>query len=192
MRIIAGQWRGKALMAPPGQTTRPTGERARQALFNRIEHASWSPGLRGAVVLDLFAGTGALGLEALSRGAEQATFVENDASALRALRANIAACGCADRAVVIAGDALAALHMARPANVLFADPPYRTGAASKALAGLSAAHVAPDGIAIIETASGEAVLAPPGWRVLDERTYGAARTTILTQQRGGELATPDE
>lgn len=184
MRIIAGQWRGKALVAPPGSTTRPTAERARQALFNRIEHAGWSPGLQGAVVLDLFAGTGALGLEALSRGAAQATFVERDQAALKALRANITACRCADRAFVLAGDAIRPAITSPPVTLIFADPPYRTGAAGLALAVMPAAALAAEAVAIIETAHEEAVEVPSGWEMVDVRTYGAARTTILRWTTG--------
>ncbi|MCU0881341.1 MAG: 16S rRNA (guanine(966)-N(2))-methyltransferase RsmD [Hyphomonadaceae bacterium] len=181
MRIIAGQWRGKVLVAPPGSTTRPTAERARQALFNRIEHADWSPGLQGAVVLDLFAGTGALGLEALSRGATHATFVERNPAALKALRANIAACRCADRVHVVAGDASRPAYAGPLLTLLFADPPYRTGAAVLALASLPDAALAPDAVAIIETAHDEAVAPPSGWRLVDVRSYGAARTTVLAR-----------
>lgn len=95
-------------MAPPGQATRPTADRVRQALFDILLHASWGgrATIAGAVVLDVFAGTGALGLEALSRGAAYACFIENDAAALLALRANIAACDAAAQAVVVAGDGL--------------------------------------------------------------------------------------
>src|SRR5271163_969890 len=94
MRIIGGTWRGRALQAPPGDTTRPTADRARQALFDMLLHAPWGgrEAVEDAVVLNAFAGTGALGLEALSRGAATAAFIEHDRAALAALRANIAAC----------------------------------------------------------------------------------------------------
>ena len=89
MRIVGGQYRGRALAAPPGLATRPTSDRARQAVFNVLEHAAWSPGLQGARVIDLFAGSGALGLEALSRGADFCLFVETDATARGAIRDNL-------------------------------------------------------------------------------------------------------
>ena len=94
MRIVAGAWRGRTLVAPPGAATRPTADRVRQALFDMLLHAPWAgrDAIEGAVVLDAFAGTGALGLEALSRGAARAVFIERDRAALAALRANIAAC----------------------------------------------------------------------------------------------------
>src|SRR5580698_2435785 len=99
MRIVAGEWRGRSLVAPSGTETRPTADRVRQALFDMLMHAPWSGRavIEGAAVLDVFAGTGALGLEALSRGAATAVFIENDATALKALRTNIAACGAGDR-----------------------------------------------------------------------------------------------
>src|SRR4051812_47432139 len=111
MRIVGGDWRGKRLVAPPGQGTRPTADRVRQALFDMIMHAGWGGRglLEGATVLDVFAGTGALGLEALSRGAARATFIESDAVALCALRSNIAACKAGSRSEVLATDALTTL-----------------------------------------------------------------------------------
>src|SRR5580658_4902154 len=93
MRIVAGAQRGRSLVAPKGHSTRPTADRARQALFNVLEHASWSAGVAGARALDLFAGSGALGLEALSRGAAFCLFVDTDPAAAAAIAANIAALG---------------------------------------------------------------------------------------------------
>src|ERR1700683_4227006 len=109
MRIVAGAWRGRSLIAPPGVETRPTADRVRQALFDILMHAPWAgrPCIEGALVLDVFAGTGALGLEALSRGAGHAVFVERSGPALTALRTNIAACRAEDRCEVLPIDALA-------------------------------------------------------------------------------------
>src|ERR1700727_3820417 len=103
MRIIAGAWRGRSEIAPPGAETRPTADRVRQALFDTIMHAPWGGRalFDDALVLDVFAGTGALGMEALSRGAARAIFVERSAQAARALRANIAACSAEDRCEVL-------------------------------------------------------------------------------------------
>ncbi len=108
MRIIGGAWRGRRLSAPPGAGTRPTSHRVRQALFDMLLHAAWAgrEAVEGAAVLDAFAGTGALGLEALSRGAASATFLERDRAALAALRANVAACAAGARARVLEFDAL--------------------------------------------------------------------------------------
>src|SRR5580658_5262452 len=114
MRIVAGAWRGRTLVAPPGQATRPTADRVRQALFDMLMHAEWGGRavVEGAVVLDVFAGTGALGLEALSRGAALACFIESDATALRALRANVVACQAEGRTEILAVDALSVPTMA--------------------------------------------------------------------------------
>jgi 16S rRNA (guanine966-N2)-methyltransferase len=134
MRIIAGAWRGKTLTAPPGSTTRPTADRVRQSLFDMLRHAPWSTHdlLDGAQVLDAFAGTGALGLEALSRGAASATFFERDRAALACLRANVTACGAASRARIIAGDVL---HPGpgQPHSLIFLDPPYGQGLVQRSI-----------------------------------------------------------
>src|SRR5690348_8399641 len=108
MRIVAGTWRGRALVAPPGTATRPTADRLRQALFDMLLHATWAgrDAVEDARVLDVFAGTGAFGLEALSRGAAHASFIERAPAALAALRANIAACRAQERCTVLALDAL--------------------------------------------------------------------------------------
>src|SRR5919202_3353208 len=127
MRIIAGRHRGRRLLAPVGRGTRPTADRVRQALFDMLWHAPWAGRARieGARVLDAFAGTGALGLEALSRGAAAATFLETDKAALAALRANIAACREEARCRVLAADAMKPPRAAAPCDLLFLDPPYR-------------------------------------------------------------------
>jgi 16S rRNA (guanine966-N2)-methyltransferase len=124
MRIIAGAWRGRKLLAPPGAATRPTADRVRQALFDMLLHAPWGGRevVVGAAVLDAFAGTGALGLEALSRGAARATFLERDPAALAALHANIAACRAEQRATVLAADATRP-PPGTPCSLVFLDPP---------------------------------------------------------------------
>jgi 16S rRNA (guanine966-N2)-methyltransferase len=110
MRIVAGAHRGRSLVAPKGHSTRPTADRARQALFNVLEHAPWSPGLAGLQVLDLFAGSGALGLEALSRGAAFCLFADTDPAAAAANAANLAALRLEDRAIVRRWDATRLPH----------------------------------------------------------------------------------
>ncbi len=126
MRIIAGQMRGRRLVAPKGTATRPTADRVREALFSRLATLD---ALVDAVVLDAFAGAGTLGLEALSRGARRVMFVEQDRAALAALNANIAALGVEGETSVVRADAFAAARRARPAgapfSLLFLDPPYR-------------------------------------------------------------------
>jgi 16S rRNA (guanine966-N2)-methyltransferase len=173
MRIIAGRWRGRRLVAPAGIGTRPTAERLRQATFDILMHAPWG-GVEGRLVLDLFAGTGALGLEALSRGAARASFFETDRGALAALRANIASCG-----------AEAAVHptdAARPpagpvAGLVFLDPPYGQGLVAAALAGLDAAgRIDRETLLVAEVGSAEP--SPPGV-ILAERRHGAGRVIFF-------------
>ena len=128
MRIVAGEWRGRRIAAPDDPRVRPTGDRVREAWMSIVH-----PLLDGARVLDLFAGSGALGLEALSRGAASAELVELNAPSLRALRENIALLGAGDRAVVRRADALRFAEALEPAayDVAFADPPYRLGLGAK-------------------------------------------------------------
>jgi 16S rRNA (guanine966-N2)-methyltransferase len=176
MRIIAGQWRGRALAAPPGDTTRPTADRVRQALFDMLAHAPWASHdtLVGATVLDAFAGTGALGLEALSRGAAHAHFIERDRPALAALRANIATL--AAPATIHPGDATAP-PPGRPCTLVFLDPPYAQGLVDRALAALDAVGwLAPGALIVAETGREEAL--PLLGEVLAERSHGKARIII--------------
>lgn len=177
MRIIGGVWRGRRLHAPPPGTapTRPTGDRVRQALFDMLLHAPWAgrESVEGAAVLDAFAGTGALGLEALSRGAASAAFLERDRAALAVLRANVAACGAGDRARVLDADALRPPPGA-PATLAFLDPPYGGDLVPRALAALGAAGwLAPGALLIAEIGRDEEspFEAPP----LVARAHGAAR-----------------
>jgi 16S rRNA (guanine966-N2)-methyltransferase len=175
MRIIAGQWRGRTLEAPPGNATRPTSDRAREALFSML--TSRLGGFEGLEVADLFAGTGALGLEALSRGAAHCTFVEKDRAALDALRRNIARLGAGERVDVRAQDA--ARIAGGPWHLVFLDPPYRSGLGQTALAHLLAANaLAPRALVSIETHRDETV-AIDGLDVESQRHYGKARLTVL-------------
>ena len=182
MRIVAGAWRGRALVAPPGEATRPTADRVRQALFDMLAHAPWAgrATLDGASVLDCFAGTGALGLEALSRGAAHAVFVERDRPALTALRANIAACRAEDRCTVLGLDVLSLPEGPR-ADVVFLDPPYGFDLIPRALRHLRATGRAGTGSLIVaETGRNEPApeVEVPNGPVLAERVHGAARVTI--------------
>ncbi len=177
MRIVAGAWRGRTLVAPPGTETRPTADRVRQALFDMLMHAPWSgrAAVENAAVLDMFAGTGALGLEALSRGAATAVFVERSRPALTALRANIEACRAGDRCEVLPIDALA-VPPGRRADIVFLDPPYGQDLVARALARLrSVGRVGPGSLIVAETARDEPV---PDITALAERSHGAARLTI--------------
>lgn len=176
MRIIAGQWRGRPLAAPKGDTTRPTADRTREALFSML--ASRLGEFDGLAVADLFAGSGALGLEALSRGAASCLFVEQDRAALDALKANIATLG-ATGAEVRAGSVLA-LGPARGApDLILMDPPYGTGAGAVALDKLARlGWIGPATWISVETARAEA-LTVPGFAVEAERVHGKARITLL-------------
>ena len=179
MRIIGGAWRGRTLVAPPGETTRPTAERARQALFDMLMHAPWAgrDAVAGARVLDVFAGTGALGLEALSRGAAHATFVERDRAALRALRANIVACR-ADAAEVLAADATA-LPPGPPCSLAFFDPPYGKGLASLAVSSARAAGRLARGALLVAELGRDDMMPEIEAELLAERAHGAARLIVM-------------
>jgi len=162
------------LSAPPGDATRPTADRVRQALFDRLLHAPWAgrATIDDARVLDAFAGTGALGLEALSRGAGHATFLETGRAALMALRANIAACRAEARCTVLAVDALRP-PAGRACRLLFLDPPYGQDLVAPALDALQAAGwIAPDALILAELGRDDALPRPDP---VDDRAQGAAR-----------------
>jgi 16S rRNA (guanine966-N2)-methyltransferase len=168
-------WKGKKLVAPAGDLTRPTSGRARQAAFDILMHAGWAGAafMQSARVLDVFAGTGAYGLEGMSRGAVTATFFENNHAALAALRQNIAACGVADKTRVMAKDALNP-PPGHPHDVTFLDPPYGKNAVPLALAALMAAGWLAPG-AVVAAEFGPQDAPPMGIQCLAERTHGKAR-----------------
>ena len=176
MRIVAGEWRGRPIEAPPGKGTRPTADRVRETLFSML--ASRLGSFEGLRVADLFAGSGALGFEALSRGAASATFVERDAGAAAAIKRNAEKLGASERVRVIAGSALA-LPRSDPFDLILADPPYARGSGSAAVhAILKAGWLAHGGWLSVETSRGEA--ADPGELALDSaRDIGSARLTLL-------------
>lgn len=181
MRIVAGAWRGRRLAAPPGEATRPTSDRARQAIFDVITHTPFAgrAALHDARVLDAFAGTGAMGLEALSRGAAQASFIEQDRAALAALRRNIATLGEEARTRVIPGDATRPPAASAPCSLLLLDPPYGQALVPRALAALAAAGwIAPGALVAAEVAKAEP-LDTPGFETVAERAHGAARLVFL-------------
>ncbi len=181
MRIIAGRWKGHRLAAlGKGDTTaalRPTPDRVRESLFNMLAHGSGTTPIDGAVVLDLFAGTGALGLEALSRGAATATFVENGRTALRLLRENIERTG-AD-ATIITRDATKLGDAPAPATLVFLDPPYGKGLGTKAILSAVAGGWIAEGATIVwEEAA--AMRPPEGFTPLDARVYGGTHVSVFT------------
>ena len=184
MRIVSGEFRGKLLKAPAGQATRPTSDRARQAVFNILEHAPWSKGVRGARVIDLFAGSGALGLEALSRGAAFCLFVETDEAARGAIRDNVEAMGLFGQTRVHRRDATDL--GVRPGadgpafDLAFLDPPYAKGLGESSLARLAAGGwLAPGATVVFERGSDEARFEVAGYEALDVRKYGAATVHFL-------------
>lgn len=177
MRIIAGEWRGRRLTAPSGDTTRPTADRTRETLFSMLTSRLGS--FDDLAVLDLFAGSGALGLEALSRGAARATFVEQDRAALDALRSNVAALEAGVRAELRAGSVLALGPATRAYDVILMDPPYRSGAGAVALDKLARlGWTGPASWIAIETARDEAVEVK-GFALEAERIVGKAKLHIL-------------
>ena len=177
MRIISGNWRGRPLIAPKGTETRPTADRTREGLFSMLVSRLGS--FEGLRVLDLFAGSGALGLEALSRGAAHCTFVEQDSAALDALRTNIAKLG-ADAQCDVRAQSVTALGPApSPYDLMMLDPPYRSGACVVALERcLRLGWLAPGALVTVETAKGEAVTVE-GFEAAAERVYGKAMVTVL-------------
>jgi 16S rRNA (guanine966-N2)-methyltransferase len=176
VRIIAGDWRGRTLVAPQGVATRPTGDRVRETLFSMLTSRLGS--LEGLRVADIYAGSGALGLEALSRGAASALFVEQNPSALAAIRANIAALGAESRTDVVARSA-ESLPKQQPFHLIFADPPYSPGSGSGALKRVMDAGWTTSGTWIsIETERGDRV-EPKGCSIAAERDVGRARVTLL-------------
>jgi 16S rRNA (guanine966-N2)-methyltransferase len=175
VRIVAGQWRGRPLAAPAGETTRPTSDRTREALFSML--ASRLGSFEGLQVADLFAGTGALGLEALSRGAAHATFVEQDRAALAALKTNIAALKAP--AEVIASPVSTLGPSRRAYDLLIFDPPYQSGGAGALLERLTRLGWAAERAwASVETARDESVSAS-GWEVEAVRAHGKAQLSLL-------------
>ena len=198
MRIVGGRLRGRRLEAPGGTTLRPTADRTREALFNILcqgkldwrpdrKPAGAAPGsnpLAGARVLDAFAGTGALGLEALSRGAGFVTFMENQAAALDACRRNIGALGEAAQTELLRGDVLRPPKVVAPCELVLMDPPYNQDLAPPALAALRAAGwLAPGALATVELMAQEPFTPPEGFETLDERRYGKARLVFLRAPR---------
>ncbi|MFC0388952.1 16S rRNA (guanine(966)-N(2))-methyltransferase RsmD [Muricoccus vinaceus] len=182
MRIVAGRWRGRTLLSPPGEGTRPTADRVRQALFDALWHAPWAGRamVEGALVLDAFAGTGALGLEALSRGAARAVFMERDRAALAVLRANVASLKAEEWTKVLACDALRPPRAEVPCGLVFLDPPYGKELGPPALAALrSAGWIAPAALACLEVGREEAMPVPENWEMVAERQHGAARIVVL-------------
>jgi 16S rRNA (guanine966-N2)-methyltransferase len=182
MRIVAGRFRGTALAAPKSYAIRPTSDRVRESIFNILSHGIEDFGIEGARVLDLFAGTGALGLEALSRGASYAHFVDDSAEARGLIRTNIEALGQTGTTKLYRRDAtnLGMIGTLKPFGLLFADPPYGKGLAEGALQAASKGKwLENDAVAVVEEHHDAEFAAPAGFSPLDRRVYGDTAVHFL-------------
>ena len=182
MRIVAGRFRGAALIGPKGQEIRPTGDRIRESVFNILAHGIEGAPIEGARVLDLFAGTGALGLEALSRGAAYVHFVEDNADARGLIRRNIEALGATGATRIYRRDAtkLGPAGTLKPFGLIFADPPYGKGLAERALqSALGGGWLLPDAIAVVEERADAEFALPAGFALIDQRDYGDTAIRFL-------------
>jgi 16S rRNA (guanine966-N2)-methyltransferase len=173
MRIVGGRLGGRTLAGPKSQAIRPTSDRLRESLFNILAHGHGDP-VTGARVLDLFAGTGALGLEAMSRGARFALFIDDGAEARALLRQNVEALGLGGVTRIFRRDAtkLGAVHPVEPFSLAFLDPPYRRGLAERALDSLAASGwLTPDALVVVEEAADAGFQTPDGFTTTDRRRY---------------------
>jgi 16S rRNA (guanine966-N2)-methyltransferase len=175
MRVVAGALRGRNIKAPDGDATRPTTDRTREAVFNALSSLDV---IDDAVVLDLYAGSGAMGIEALSRGARRCTFIERDRRALDAVRANVTQLGLGDRSAVLAGDVMTSVVAQRGVDLALVDPPYEFADWPALLTAISVA-LAPDAVVVAE--SGRDLGSLSGWTVLRSKRYG--RTWVSFLQR---------
>lgn len=177
MRIVGGKHKGRVLTAPDGRVARPTADRARQALFNILAHSDLVA-LDGARVVDCFAGSGALGLEALSRGASHVSFVENHPDSLAAIRANLAVLK--ESADIIRADAAKVPPAKAPCDLALLDAPYHSGLSAPCLSALVNGNWLADGaLVVVEVAAKEEFQPPAGFEMHDQRIYGAARLIFL-------------
>jgi 16S rRNA (guanine966-N2)-methyltransferase len=184
MRIVGGSLRGRALKKPMGKDLRPTADRVRESLFNVLAHGIGELALDGGTVVDVFCGTGALGLEAMSRGCGHGVFIDNDEAALALVRNNAGNLGLGRKVTVLKLDAACLAPSPRvaktPAALAFLDPPYNSGLALPALSGLrDKGWIEKGSVCVAEVAAREALEPPKGFDVVDERTYGAARLVFL-------------
>jgi len=184
LRITGGQFRGRALAEPPDNRVRPTSDKVRQAIFNILAHNDFGFELAGAKVIDVFAGTGALGLEALSRGAGFALFVDDNAESRALIRRNVEALNLTGVSKIWRRDAAdmgpLGAGAGGPFNLVFLDAPYRKGLTERALASLAAGFwLAPGALAVAETAADETAATPDGFTLLDTRSYGETALYIF-------------
>lgn len=184
MRIVGGKLRGRQLATPADQSIRPTSDRTRESVFNVLLHGPLATGLDGVRVIDLFAGTGALGLEAVSRGAAYALFVEESAEARGLIRENIEALGLTGCSRIFRRDAtdLGPSAQIGQFGLAFLDPPYGKGLADRALVSLITGGWLTDGaVVVVEELAGSGVILPPSLTLLDRRVYGTTEILILAR-----------
>jgi len=184
MRIVGGNLKGRTLTAPEGRDTRPTTDRVRESIFNILAHAIEGFEFDGATVVDVFCGTGALGLEAMSRGCSYGVFIDNDARAQALVRKNAGPMGLGRSVLLLKLDATRLAPPPRAANtpaaLVFLDPPYEQGLVVPALLGLKdKGWLADGGVVVCEVAAKEEFDPPRGFDAIDERTYGAAKVVFL-------------
>ncbi len=191
MRVVGGDWRGRPLATPNSEAIRPTSDRVREAVFNILTHAAELPSLEGARVIDAFAGSGALGLEALSRGAVFCLFVEQSAEARGLIRTNIEAFGAQGISKLYRRDAtaLGPITTMAPFNFAFLDPPYNQQLGERALVSLSSGGwLADDAVIILEERARVNVTLPIMYRLFDQRIYGDSQVVIARHQQNNRLA----
>jgi 16S rRNA (guanine966-N2)-methyltransferase len=177
MRIVAGRFRGRRLESPADRSIRPTSDRIREAVFDILAHRLFADRFDGAQVLDAFAGTGAMGFEALSRGALAATFLDTDSAAIRLVERNARHLGATDAVLILRRDATRPGPAPVPHDLAFLDPPYRSGLAPQAIEALGREQwLKPEALVVIELASDEAPALPDGFSAVDQRRYGG--TTV--------------
>jgi 16S rRNA (guanine966-N2)-methyltransferase len=182
VRIIAGAWRGRSIAVLPGKAVRPTSDRVREALFNRLAHAFGNEGFRlaGARVLDVFAGTGALGLEALSRGAAHAVLLDRNPEVIALIKSNVAKLGAEDRVTIMSADGAHLPRAALACDLAFLDPPYGEGLVEPALTTLALqGWLRPGALVSVETDSADVTPAVAGYAILDRRDCGRVAITIF-------------
>ena len=193
MRIVGGRLKGRVLAAPASRATRPTSERLRESIFDILEHR-YPGSVEGWRAVDLFAGSGALGIEALSRGARFALFIDNGAEARAILRANVETLGLGGVTRIWRADAtrLGKAPAGGPFALAFLDPPYGQDLVGPALASLvEGGWLEPDALCVVEEAAKALIVAPHGLAVVDERTYGDTQIAILTRDGGGDPSLTD-
>ncbi|ESQ87703.1 methyltransferase [Asticcacaulis sp. AC460] len=187
MRIVGGEFKGRSLTTPDGRNTRPTSDRAREAIFNVLAHAEWAPDMDGARVMDVFAGSGALGFEALSRGASFCLFIETDEAARGAIRDNVETFGLFGTTRVHRRDATQLGVRPGPKSeafdLVFLDPPYHKGLGEKALDALVSGNwLSENAIIVFERGADEDDFVTEVWEIINTKIYGAAQVLFIKQK----------